>query len=144
MRPPTVHHEGPRPDPPLGAWAPESLARRHDHTEAPPTRRALWSGSSVSTNRLALAALALSLAWLGGLGSMMGVWCGHRARRQLAGQWQRGAGAAAGAIVVGWVGIVVAVVAIVVVVATPEALDQRLDGVERIVKAIFDERSPLG
>ena len=64
-------------------------------------------------NPLAVASIAFSLAWLGGVGAVMGVICGHVARRQISHDEprQQGAGIALAGLVLGWAGLLFALFA---------------------------------
>ena len=86
---------------------------------------------------MATASVALSLLWLGGVGSMAAIVCGHWAHHQIAERWQRGAGRATLGIRLGWLGIMATGVVVVLSVATPEQLAHQLDQVERVVRRIF-------
>ncbi len=63
-----------------------------------------------TTNGLAIAGLVLSILWLGGLGSLLGVVFGHIARNQIRHRPQRGAGLALAALIIGYLGIVGSIV----------------------------------
>ena len=83
--------------PPYGAPAP---AYPQPGFYAPPGP-APWS-----TNGLAIAGLILSILWLGGLGSLLGVIFGHVARGQIRKRPQKGAGLALAALILGYLGLV--------------------------------------
>ncbi len=107
-------------------------------TPAPaPTRRPLWAASRRRTNRMATASLVFGLLWLGGLGSVAAVLCGHWGHRQIAERWQRGAARATLGIRLGWVGILATGVLAILVTYTPEQLGYQLDQVERTVRLFF-------
>jgi uncharacterized protein DUF4190 len=53
------------------------------------------------TSKMAIWSLILSIVWLGGLGSLAGIFLGISARRRIAGTGERGAGLAAAGIVIG-------------------------------------------
>lgn len=61
------------------------------------------------TNKMAIWSLILSIIWLGGLGSLAGIFLGISARRRIAGTGERGAGLAAGGIVIGVITLVFAI-----------------------------------
>ena len=58
---------------------------------------------------MAIWSLILSIIWLGGLGSLAGIFLGISARRRIAGTGERGAGLAAAGIVVGVITLVFAI-----------------------------------
>src|SRR5207253_9712321 len=95
--------------------APEPPPRR---TEAAPPP---WTGAqpearspppSRSTNGLAVASFVLSLVWIGGLGSLLAVIFGARARGQInrSGGRQSGGGLATAGLVIGILGVIGAVI----------------------------------
>lgn len=86
---------------------------------------------------MATASVVLSLLWLGGVGSMAAIVCGHWAHHQIGERWQRGAGRATLGIRLGWLGIMATGVVAVLTVATPEQLAYQLDQVERVLRRIF-------
>lgn len=86
---------------------------------------------------MATTSVVLSLLWLGGVASLAAILCGHRAQRQIAEHWQRGAGRARLGIRLGWLGIAATGVVAILTVATPEQLAHQLDQVERVVRRIF-------
>lgn len=92
---------------------------------------------------MATASVVLGLLWLGGAGSVAAVVCGHWARRQIAGHWQRGTARATLGIRLGWLGILGTGVAAVLVLYTPEQLAYGFDQVQRMVGRFFDTRGPL-
>ena len=61
------------------------------------------------TNPMAIASLALSLLWLGGLGSIGAVVLGHMAKREIARSQgrQTGANLAKAGLVIGYIGLVI-------------------------------------
>ena len=61
------------------------------------------------TNKMAIWSLILSIVWLGGLGSLAGIFLGISARRRIAGTGEPGAGLAAAGIVIGVITLVFAV-----------------------------------
>jgi hypothetical protein len=65
--------------------------------------------ASTRTNRTAIWALVLAILTLGGVGSVLGIVLGVRARTQARGSGERGAGLAMAAIVVGVVTLLVAI-----------------------------------
>jgi hypothetical protein len=64
---------------------------------------------SARTNRTAIWALVLAILTLGGVGSVLGIVLGARARTQVRGSGERGAGMAMAAIVVGILTLLVAI-----------------------------------
>ena len=116
------------------------MRRSSDTSEAPtplPTRRPLWAGYGRKTNRMATASLVFAILWLGGVGSVAAVLCGHRGRRQIGRRWERGRGRATLGIRLGWLGIVASGVVAVLSVYTPEQLAHQFDLVERVLRRIF-------
>jgi hypothetical protein len=77
-------------------------------THAPPARPEA-TGSSPRTNRMAIWALVLAIVTLGGIGSVLGIVLGAKARRQTEQTGERGAGLALAAIVVGVLTLLVAI-----------------------------------
>lgn len=69
-----------------------------------------WGPAPWTTNGLSIASLVLSLLWLVGLGSLLGVIFGVIARRQIRRQPQRGEGMALAGLIIGVVGLIGAVV----------------------------------
>jgi hypothetical protein len=65
--------------------------------------------AAARTNRLAVWALVLAVLTLGGIGSVLGIVLGARARRQTRDTGERGAGLAVAAIVVGILTLIVAI-----------------------------------
>jgi len=65
---------------------------------------------AAGTNRLAVWALVLAVLTLGGIGSVLGIVLGTKARRQTRDTGERGSGLALAAIVVGVLTLIVAVV----------------------------------
>lgn len=61
------------------------------------------------TNKMAIWSLILSIIWLGGLGSLAGIFLGISARRRIAGTGERGAGLAIAGIVIGVITLVFAI-----------------------------------
>lgn len=86
---------------------------------------------------MASASVVLGVLWLGGVGSVAAVVCGHWAQRQIASHWQRGAARATLGIRLGWLGIVGAGVVAVLSVTTVEELGYQLDQVERVLRRFF-------
>ena len=72
--------------------------------------------SPAKTNRLAVWALVLAVLTLGGIGSVLGIVLGAKARRQVRDTGERGAGLALSAIVVGLLTLVGAIVYWVILV----------------------------
>ena len=71
---------------------------------APPGQK-----SAAKTNRLAVWALVLAILTLGGIGSVLGMVLGAKARRQVRDTGERGSGLALSAIVVGALTLIVAI-----------------------------------
>jgi Domain of unknown function (DUF4190) len=65
--------------------------------------------AAARTNRLAVWALVLAVLTLGGIGSVLGIVLGARARRQTRDTGERGAGLAVAAIVIGILTLIVAI-----------------------------------
>src|SRR3954469_7890503 len=65
--------------------------------------------SATKTNRVAVWALVLAVLTLGGIGSVLGIVLGAKARRQVRDTGERGAGLALAAIVVGVLTLMVAI-----------------------------------
>ncbi|HVT64461.1 MAG TPA: DUF4190 domain-containing protein [Mycobacteriales bacterium] len=63
-----------------------------------------------TNNGLAIAGLVVSILWLGGLGSLLGVVFGHISRSQIKRRPQRGAGIALASLIIGYIGLVGSVV----------------------------------
>jgi Domain of unknown function (DUF4190) len=76
-------------------------------TDPPPPGRPAAASSQV--NGLAIASLALAVLWLAGIGAVLALACGYRARSQIrnsAGR-QAGAGLATAGITLGWIGVTI-------------------------------------
>ncbi|CAN5870406.1 hypothetical protein BH23ACT1_BH23ACT1_09400 [soil metagenome] len=86
---------------------------------------------------MATASLVLGLLWLGGVGSVAAVLCGHWGHRQIAVRWERGRARATLGIRLGWLGIMATGVVAVLTVYTPEQLTYQLGQVERVLRQIF-------
>lgn len=74
-----------------------------------------------STNGYAIASLVLSLVFACGIGSILAVVFGYRARREIAERGQEGSGMATAGIVIGWIGIALLVLYIVLMVVAAVA-----------------------
>lgn len=59
-----------------------------------------------TTNGLSVAGLILSILWIGGIGSLLGVIFGHVSRGQIKKRPQRGAGLSLAALIIGYLGLV--------------------------------------
>jgi len=70
------------------------------------------TGTTASTNGLAIASLIAGLMWFGGIGSILAIVFGHHARSQIQRTQQEGEGYAIAGIVLGWLGV--AVIAVLV------------------------------
>lgn len=81
---------------------------------------------------MAVASLALSLLWLGGAGSLVGLWCGYRARRQMAEHRERGAGMASAGIALGWIGVIACAVVLLSLYTSIDELRAGLDELRRM------------
>ena len=57
------------------------------------------------TNGLAVASMVLGIVWIYGIGSILALVFGYKAKRQIRESGQRGSGMATAGIVLGWVGI---------------------------------------
>jgi hypothetical protein len=79
---------------------PQPVTRAAPASAPPATQR---------TSKMAIWSLVLSIAWLGGLGSVAGILLGISARRRVAGTGERGAGLAVAGIVVGVITLLFAV-----------------------------------
>jgi Domain of unknown function (DUF4190) len=95
-----------------------------------------------TTNGFAVAALVLGIVWLYGIGSILALVFGYKARRQIddSNGAQGGRGMAVAGIVLGWIGMVVPILAIlaaVVVFAVGGSTDKQQ------TNACFAERSAL-
>jgi hypothetical protein len=75
----------------------------------PPPGYPAWAPPHKRTNGMAIAALVLSLLWLGGIGSVLAVVFGNTAQRQIRERNEDGDGMAYAGIAIGWVGIIIAV-----------------------------------
>src|SRR5215470_14329651 len=73
------------------------------------TQRSYAPPATQRTNKMAIWSLILSIVWLGGLGSLAGIFLGISARRRIAGTGERGAGLAAAGIVIGVITLVFAI-----------------------------------
>ncbi len=78
----------------------EPVTRTGPSHAPPETRR---------TNKMAVWSLILSIVWLGGLGSLAGIFLGTSARRRIAYTGERGAGLAAAGIVIGVITLLIAI-----------------------------------
>lgn len=63
-----------------------------------------------TTNGLAIASLVLSILWIFGIGTVLGIIFGHVSRGQIKKRPQRGAGVALAGLIIGYVGLVATVV----------------------------------
>jgi Domain of unknown function (DUF4190) len=77
----------------------------------PPTRAApsYAPPRTQRTNKKAIWSLVFSIIWLGGLGSVAGIWLGVVARREMAGTGERGARLAIAGIIVGVITLLFAI-----------------------------------
>ena len=64
-----------------------------------------WVTPPSTTNGLAIASLVLSLLWLAGIGSVLGVIFGHVSRGQIKRQPEKGNGLALAGLIIGYIGI---------------------------------------
>jgi hypothetical protein len=88
-----------------GAWPPYGAPPQPGMPYGGPPGPAPWSN-----NGLAIAGLVLSILWIGGLGSLLGVIFGHVSRGQIKKRPQRGAGLALAALIIGYIGLAGSVV----------------------------------
>jgi hypothetical protein len=104
--------------PELDEAAPEPKEAAPELEEAAPEPKE--ASTQPETNRLALVAFVLSLVWLLGAGSLLGILLGGIAQRQIdqSPEPQRGRGLATGAIVLGAIGAVAAI-AVIIAIASP-------------------------
>lgn len=79
---------------------PESVTRTEPSYAPSATQR---------TNKMAIWSLILSIVWLGGLGSLAGIFLGISARRRIAGTGERGAALAVAGIVIGVITLLFAI-----------------------------------
>jgi hypothetical protein len=75
-----------------------------------------WVPAQQSTNGLAIASLVLSILWLGGIGSILGVIFGHVSRGQIRRHPQKGKGLALAGLIVGYVGLAATIAGTIAVV----------------------------
>src|SRR4051794_8935911 len=80
------------------------MSQLQTRAPAPPAEK-----SAAKTNRLAVWALVLAVLTLGGIGSVLGIVLGAKARRQVGDTGERGSGLALAAIVVGVITLLVAI-----------------------------------
>ena len=79
------------------------------HEPATRTGPSYAPSATQHTSKMAIWSLILSIIWLGGLGSLAGIFLGISARRRIAGTGERGAGLAAAGIVIGVITLVIAI-----------------------------------
>lgn len=95
------------PPPPYGAPPPQYAAPPQDSGPVPyapghyPQGPAPWT-----TNGLAVASVVLSILWLGGIGTVLGIVFGHVSRSQIKKRPQRGAGIALAGLIIGYLGLI--------------------------------------
>src|ERR1700692_2932478 len=70
-----------------------------------------------TTNGLAIASMVLGIVWIYGIGAILALIFGYRARGQIKRNGQRGGGMAIAGIVLGWVGVAGLIFVIIFVVA---------------------------
>lgn len=110
-------------------------------TEVPPTailspdRRYQWLDGQwqpvpSGSDGKAIASLVLSIAWLGGLGSIAGVVLGHASETESRRSGRRPSGLALAGQVIGYVGIAFLALGIILAIAIPTYLNQRAKGYE--------------
>src|SRR3954469_17901195 len=92
------HHQG------AVRWKETVMSQLQTRAPAPPAER-----TATRANRLAVWALVLAVLTLGGIGSLLGIVLGAKARRELRDTGERGAGLALAAIVVGVLTLIVAI-----------------------------------
>lgn len=90
------------------------------------------AGTRPKTNGMAIASLALSLVWVYGVTSILGIIFGHVARRQIkrGGAEQSGAGLALAGLIIGYLGLAGAVVLISLAIAIANDDDNELFGID--------------
>jgi hypothetical protein len=71
---------------------------------------------SVSTNGLAIASMILGILWLYWLGSILALIFGYVALSQIRRRGDGGRGMAIAGIILGWIGVIVAVAAVILVI----------------------------
>lgn len=100
----------PRPPPPEPPQLPPQAPPQPPPQQQPPQPAV----QSSRTNGLAVASLVLSVIWFFGIASVAAILLGNRARRQIdsAGRGQAGRGLATAGVVLGWIGIGIAVLAL--------------------------------
>lgn len=98
------------PPPPAG-WAPPPTYAPPPGSPPSPYYPATQYGPAPGpTNGLTIASLVLSLLWLGGLGSLLGIIFGHVSHGQIKRRQQRGSGIALAGLIVGYIGLVASIV----------------------------------
>lgn len=82
--------------------------------DAPPTDRRLING-------LAIASVAAAVLWFAGLGAVLALVFGYRARRQIrnAPDTETGSGLAVAGIVLGWIGVAIVVAGVILIALHP-------------------------
>lgn len=85
-----------------------------------------------STNGLAVASMVLGIMWFYGVGAVLALVFGYRARRQIDRSQgaESGRGMATAGIVLGWVGVAGAVLVTALVIATAASVDSELERLE--------------
>lgn len=98
--------------------------------------RGYWPAPPASADGLAIGALVTSILWLGGLGSVAGVVMGHVSRNKARSAGREPSGVSLAALVVGYLGLALALLLLVFVIAVPLVLLHSLGTSE--VKGTFD------
>jgi hypothetical protein len=79
------------------------------------------AGAASQINGLAIASVLVAVLWFAGLGAVLGLFFGYRARRQIkdsAGS-QTGSGLATAGIILGWIGIAFVVTVVILISLHP-------------------------
>jgi uncharacterized membrane protein len=90
-----------------------------DATDAPPTDQ--FVGAFSQTNGMAIASVLSAVLWLAGIGAVLALVFGYRARWEIknsAGR-QTGSGLATAGIILGWIGITILVAAVILISLHP-------------------------
>ena len=92
---------------------------------AGPAPGGAYTVETQSTNGFAIASLVSGILWLSGLGSILALVFGYRAKKQIAASngSQGGGGMASAGVILGWVGIGVAIAVAVITLMVMSALN---------------------
>jgi hypothetical protein len=96
----------------------EIVAAAADPTPGQPGQPA---GADSQVNALAIASVAVAVLWFAGLGAVLALIFGYRARRQIkdsAGR-QTGSGLATAGVILGWIGVAIVVAAVIFIALHP-------------------------